>query len=111
MGIDKQLIRVSFSDTFVPISDNYTTRTIEARVDTTSLDDSDARTSAEQEAKNKLTEFAREFALVEGRGEATLVNYQFDMRSGVATAEVYAQGASPFRKRPSGHGSSELFRI
>ena len=82
---------IQFSDTYTPGKQDIL-RSLETsvRVQTDQSDtDHDIAERAKIEAKAKLEQLALEYAQALGNANGTIVNYQFDTRSGTATAELY----------------------
>ena len=89
--------RILFSDTYTPGKHDIL-RSLETsvRVPTDSADtDHDIANRSQTEARRKLEQLAREQARSLGSANGTIVNYQYDMRSGSATAELYLHGTTP----------------
>ncbi len=106
----KEAIRILFSDTYTPGKhDILKSLETSVRVQTDQSDtEHDVAERAKTEARRKLEQIAREHAHALRSTTGTIVNYQYDMRSGSATAELYLHGTTP---KPTGHGPSKIFQI
>ncbi len=87
----EKTILIRFSDTYAT-GEHDTFRSLEVSVNVPADSgdtDNDVTRKAQQASKEKLEELAREHARAIGNTEGIIANFQYDLRSGLATAELY----------------------
>ncbi len=92
----ERTILIRFSDTYAA-GERGTFRSLEVSVKVPSDSgdtDNDITKKAQQASKERLEELAREHARSVGSAEGTIANFQYDIRSGIATAELYLNGTT-----------------